>query len=179
MQVNAVLIDDGEQRTDLDSHADTCVIGQHALIVHNLNCPVNIFGYDPSKGTITPNCRTVLAAVAYDFPMTGEIFIIDIHQAILIDHFHNNLLCPMQIMMYEVKVNYIPKYLTDNPTDQTHPIFMHEKGETLLIPLYLHGVNSHFTSSNPTMEEYNNCTHFSATEVEPEWDPHDPSFSAQ
>ena len=29
------------------------------------------------------------------------------------------------------------------------------------------------------MEEYNNCTHFSATAVDPEWDPHDPSFSAQ
>ena len=29
------------------------------------------------------------------------------------------------------------------------------------------------------MEDYNNCTHFSATAVEPEWDPHDPYFSAQ
>ena len=29
------------------------------------------------------------------------------------------------------------------------------------------------------MEEYNNCTHFSDTLVEPEWDTHDPSFSDQ
>ena len=29
------------------------------------------------------------------------------------------------------------------------------------------------------MEEYNNCMHFSATAVDPEWYPHDPSFSAQ
>ena len=35
MQVNAVLTYDGEQQTDLDSHADMCVIGQHALIVHD------------------------------------------------------------------------------------------------------------------------------------------------
>ena len=76
MQVNAVLTYDGEQRTDLDSHADTCVIGQHALIVHDFNRPVNGVGYDPSKGIMTPNCLTVSAAVAYDCPMTGGVFII-------------------------------------------------------------------------------------------------------
>ena len=29
------------------------------------------------------------------------------------------------------------------------------------------------------MEDYNICTHFSATAVNPEWDPHDSSFSYQ
>ena len=47
MRVNAVLTDDREQQTDLESPADTCVIGQHALIVHNFNRPVNVVGYDP------------------------------------------------------------------------------------------------------------------------------------
>ena len=108
--------------------------------MHDFNRPVNVVGYNPSKGTMTPNCQIVSAAVAYGCPMTGEVFIIGIHQAILIDHLHSNLLCPMQMRMYDVKVNDITKYLTDNPTDQTHSIFMHEKGETLLIPLHLHGV---------------------------------------
>ena len=84
----------------------------------------------------------------------------------------------MQMRMYDVTVNYIPKYLTDNNTDQTHSIVVHEKVETLLIPLHLHGVTSYFTSREPTMEEYNNCTHFSSTAVDPEWNPHDPSFLA-
>ena len=56
---------------------------------------------------------------------------------------------------------------------------MHEKGETLLIPLHLYGVTSYFTSINPTMEDYYNCMHFSATAMEQEWDPYYPSFSAQ
>ena len=77
---------------------------------------------------MTPNRRTVSSAVAYDCPMTGEVFIIDIHQEILIDHLHNNLLCPMHMRMYDVKLNVIPKYLTDNPTDHTHSIVMYEKG---------------------------------------------------
>ena len=48
-----------------------------------------------------------------------------------------------------------------------------------MIPLHLHEVTSYFTSRKPTIEEYNNCTHFSATSVDPEWDPHDTSFSDQ
>ena len=48
MQVNAVLTDYGEQRTYLESYADTCIIGQHVLILHYLNRPVNVVEYDPS-----------------------------------------------------------------------------------------------------------------------------------
>ena len=117
---------------------------------------------------MTQNCRTFWVEVAYDCPMTGEVFIIEVHQAILIDHLDNNMLCRIQMKMYGGKVNDITKYLTENTTDQTHSIFMHEKGETLLIPLHLHGIPSYFTSKNPTMEEYINYTHFSSTEVDQE-----------
>ena len=95
--------------------------------MHDFNLLVNVVGYDPSKATMTPNCRNVSTEFSYDFPMTGEVFIIEIHQAILIDHINNNLLCPMQMRMYYVKVDDIPKYLTENPIDQTHSIVMHEK----------------------------------------------------
>ena len=81
--------------------------------------------------------------------------------------------------VYDVKVNEIPKYLTYNPTDLTHSIVTHEKVETLLITLHLHGATSNFTSRKPTMEEYNNCTHFSATAVDSELDPHHTYFSVQ
>ena len=73
---------------------------------------------------MNPNCQSVLSAVAYYCPLTGEVFIIEILQAILIDHLHNNLLYTIQMRMYGVKLNYISIYLTDNPTDQTHSIVM-------------------------------------------------------
>ena len=56
MRVNAVLTDDREKQTYLDSHVDTCIIGQHALNVHNFNRPVNVVGYDPLKGIMNLNC---------------------------------------------------------------------------------------------------------------------------
>ena len=49
--------------------------------------------------------------------MTEKVFIIEFHEAILIYNLDNNILCPMLIKIYDVKVNGIPKYLTDNPTD--------------------------------------------------------------
>ena len=88
-----------------------------------------VVGYDPLKGKMTTNCRTVSASFAYDCPMKGEEFIIEIHLTILIDHFHNNLLYPIQMRVYEVKVNYITKYLNDNPTDQMHQLFCMKKGK--------------------------------------------------
>ena len=109
MGTNAALTDDGDQQTDLYSHTYMCIICHHALTVHDFNFPVNVVGYDPLKGTMTPNRRTVLAAVAYYCPMTGEVFIIEIHQEILIDRLHNNILCSTHMGMYDVKVNDIAK----------------------------------------------------------------------
>ena len=56
IRVNAVLTDYGEQHAYIDSHADTCVIGQYALIVQNFNCSVNVVGYNPSKVIMALNC---------------------------------------------------------------------------------------------------------------------------
>ena len=112
---------------------------------------MDVVGYYLSKGTMTQNCRAVSAAVVYDCPMTGDFFIIDIHHSILMDNIHNNTLCPMKMRIYDVKVNDITKYLTDNSTDQTHSIVIHEKGKTLLIPLHLHGFTYYFISRKLTM----------------------------
>ena len=35
---------------ELDSHADTCVIGDQWLVVHDHNRPVSVYGYDPNHG---------------------------------------------------------------------------------------------------------------------------------
>ena len=36
-------------RVELDSHADTCVVGQNALIVHKHTNAVMVSGFDPSQ----------------------------------------------------------------------------------------------------------------------------------
>ena len=58
-----------EIRTELDSHADTCVLVDHALVIHDHERPVKVTGYNDQDGTKT--YRTVDATLAYNDPTTG------------------------------------------------------------------------------------------------------------
>jgi hypothetical protein len=84
----------GETTLELDSHADTCVLGHVALIFLDYDRPVIVKGYDPSLGTKT--YATVSRALAYDDSVTGNVYQLVINQAIHIPHLDHHLLCPMQ-----------------------------------------------------------------------------------
>ncbi len=84
----------GETTLELDSHADTCVLGCDALILLNYDRPVIVEGYDPSLGTKT--YAIVSGALAYDDPVTGEVIHLVINQAIHIPYLDHHLLSPMQ-----------------------------------------------------------------------------------
>jgi hypothetical protein len=59
-----------ETTLELDSHADTCVLGCGALITLDYNRPVSVVGYDESLRSKT--YQTVSGVVAYDDPQTGR-----------------------------------------------------------------------------------------------------------
>ena len=83
----------GETTLELDSHADTCVLGRDALILLDRERPVVVEGYDPSLGTKT--YATISGALAYDDPLTDEVYHIVINKAIHKPHLDHHLLCPM------------------------------------------------------------------------------------
>ncbi len=105
----------GETTLELDSHANTCVLGRDALILLDYDRPVIVEGYGPSLGTKT--YATVSGALAYDDSVTGEVYHLVINQAIHIPHLDHHLLCPMQCQVNDVIVNDTPKFLTSDPTD--------------------------------------------------------------
>ena len=78
----------------LDSHADTCVVSEHCLIVHNR--PVNVYGYG-SKAKSKHTC-IVNAAVAYTIPETGQVVILSINQAIEMKGLDHHLLAQCSVM---------------------------------------------------------------------------------
>ena len=105
--------------TELDSHADTCVLGRHAYIFQDYNRPVHVEAYDPRLGST--EYRTVSGAVAYTDPSTGRTLLLLIHQAIHIPHLDHHQLCPMQCRVNDLS-NETPKFMVDDPTDQTHAL---------------------------------------------------------
>ncbi len=80
-------------QVELDSYADTSVVGSNVLVVHDHECYVDLFGYDSKSRH--KNITTVDAAVAYNDPQTGDTSVLLINQAILIPSVKNILLCPM------------------------------------------------------------------------------------
>ena len=103
----------GESRTELDGHADTCVVGDHAHIVHEHGRTVNVVGREGSARK-PKRLKVMDAAVACE-GFDGELHILRINQAILVEGQPNNLLCPMQLRLNDVEVGEKPKFLTDDP----------------------------------------------------------------
>jgi hypothetical protein len=73
-----------ETTLELDSQANTCVLGRDALIILDYNRPVSVVGCDESLGSKT--YQTVSGVVAYDDPQTGRMLHLIINQAIHIPH---------------------------------------------------------------------------------------------
>jgi transposase len=172
------VVEGDEARTEVDNHADTCLVGRHAHIFQHFGRQVNITGYDPSLGTVS-NQEIVSAALAYDDPSTGEVMILILHQAIHIPTLHHNLICPMQLRMNDIRLNECPKFLADDPTDHTHALTIPTKDEDYLIPLSIHGVTSYFPTRKPTIQEFEEGHRFELTYESPDWDPQDPALEEQ
>ncbi len=144
-----------ETTFELDSHADTCVLGHDALIILDYNQPVSIVGYDKSLGSKT--YQTARGVVAYDDPQTERLLHLIINQAIHIPHLDHHLLFPIQCRVNDVIVNNLPKFLAANPTDQTHALTMTDPDNPLqpgILLLILRGVTLLLDVRTVTINEF-------------------------
>ena len=78
---------------ELDSHADTCVVGDNCIVIHDHNSPGYINSYDPKDGHRRAKIADV--TLGYQDPHSGQIFFLMIHQAVGINGLENHLLCHM------------------------------------------------------------------------------------
>jgi hypothetical protein len=159
-------------RSDLDSHADTSLVGIEVKTFQDFQRPVNFSGYDP-KGPVSLALKTVSAGMAYNLPGSGRVVILIVQQSINLPHFPHNLINPMQMRMNDVVVNETPILQCANPTNLSHAITV--KGDNmndqLAIPLDLFGVVSCFTTRKPTQEEFDTCDRYELTYESPLYDP--------
>ena len=61
-------------KIEFDSHADTCVVGDNCLVIHDHNRPETVYSYDPKDGQ--RSTKTVHATVGYQDPQSGQKFIL-------------------------------------------------------------------------------------------------------
>ncbi len=113
--------DPTEHPTDLDSHADPCVVGEHVLIDHALDKKVNVTGFDPYQGK-AKDLDLVSAALAYDCPTTGKVNMLMAHQSVHVPTMENDLLCPMQMRMNDAELHECSKFMEGQPSDMPHSL---------------------------------------------------------
>ena len=174
---------DTQTTLDLDSHADTCVLGRNCLIILDHNRPVQVHSFDPSLGYQT--FQTVSGVLDYQHPVTGTKYHLVVHQAIHVPHLDRHLLCPMQCRVNDVVINECPKFLTPDPTDHTHAIIIPDPLDPsnatppIVLPLQLQGVISYLDVCAPTRESWTSgeCLRLDLTSETLTWDPYDPSYS--
>ena len=90
--------------TKLDSHADTCCLGENALILANHGKHVSVAPFISDLGKID-KVNIVTGAIAYDVPNSADIIILVVNQALYFPkNFLNNLLCPNQMRLNGLQI---------------------------------------------------------------------------
>ena len=152
---------------ELDSHADTIVLGSNALIMNYTTRECDVSPYADTYQPIT-NVPIVTGATAVTGSTTGLTKILIFHEAIwmgdILDH---SLINPNQLRAHGVTVQ-------DNPYDA---VAMHIScaDHDFIHSLRADGTTIYFDSRTPTSHELATCPHIALTSSR-EWNPRDVQF---
>lgn len=159
LNISASTSSSSQSRTELDSHADSPVVGKNAIILYKTDMTVNVTPFSDDFGMM-PEVPVVHAAVAYDCPVTGLTTILIINNALYIAEMEHNLLPPIMMRLNGIMVDECPKFLSPNPTVDSHSIFF--PIEKVRFPLELNGTTSFIPTRRPKglqeVNQYNNLT---------------------
>ena len=108
-------------RTELDSHANMPVVGNHVLVLNHHDKQVDVSPFSPDYSSLT--VEVVDAAIKYDCNYTGETYIFIICNALLVPSMGNNLIPPFMMREAGLVVNETPKIQVDDPSITDHSIY--------------------------------------------------------
>jgi hypothetical protein len=140
-----------EGRSELDSHADTCVAGSNTVPLwytdHKVSVSSFIGEYQPLED-IPP----ASVATAWDDPKDGSVVILIIDEALYFgDRMPHTLLCPNQLRFNGLIVNDTPRMFS---LDSTQSIIIPGKLE---LPLKMRGILMYLATRKPTERELLEC----------------------
>ena len=137
---------------ELDSHADSPVVGSKDLIIRTHDGKVRVNVFTPELGSKTVD--VVDAAIAYECEFTGKMLIMIIRNVLHLIEMKHNLLSPFILRLYGLEVNEQPKFITRNPTTKHHLVYFKENN--IRLPLAIKGIVSFLPTRKPTQKEYLN-----------------------
>ena len=154
-------------RMELDSHADTIVLGRNAIILQYTSRECDVSPYSDAYEPIR-NVPIVTGATAVTSATTGETLILVFNEAIWmgaqLDH---SLLNPNQLRHHGITVQ-------DNPYADVS-LHLESHDDEFAIPLQADGTTIFFNSRTPTAYELAHSNHITLSSAAP-WNPREVQF---
>ena len=162
---------------ELDSHADSPVVGRHAHIIRRTGRTVRVSGFTNQLGRPIP-VPVVDAAICYDCEFSGKCYIMIIRNGLYLKQMDVCLIPPFMMRMAGLTIDECPKFLAKTPSITNHSVYFPD--HELRLPLKLHGIISYLPVRMPSNEELNETEHvLELTPMANNWDPHNEEYSIQ
>ena len=125
------------------------VIGKQAFIFSHSGQYAHVRAFtDEVKGI--PKVPIVNAVIAYDFPQSGQTYLLMVRNALCVPSMEHNLIPPFILRDAGLVLHDTPKIHCNVPSTEDHSLFDEETG--LIIPFTLDGTFSVFKSCSLTNE---------------------------
>ena len=148
-------------QVEMDSHADTSVLGKNFVILSSTGRECDVYPYTDSYDGIK-GVQIVSGATSWTCQDTGETFILVVHEALWMPNsLAHSLVNPNQLRAFGTTIQ-------DNPFGG--PMSLEDPEEIVRVPLQLNGTNIGFTTRTPSQEELDGCQHLHLSSQH-EWDP--------
>ena len=119
-------------RIELDTHADTCVLGKNFTVLHYTGRECDVSPYTDAYEEMK-NIPIVTGGTAWTSPVSGETFKLVIHEALWMPAtMDDSLLNPNQLRAYGSTVQ-------DNPYSDL-PLSISNPDESIVLPLWAHNI---------------------------------------
>ena len=170
--------DNNISATELDSHADSPVIGRNATILEVSNKTAMVSGFTTELGA-PMKVPIVTAAVMYDCEYSGSSYVLIVHNALHFKNMDVNLIPPIMMRIAGLEVDECPKFLARTPNESNHSIYF--PVNELRIPLCIEGLISYIPTREPTIKESNEKIgeYVLLAQKLPSWDPHTHEYRDQ
>jgi hypothetical protein len=156
---------------ELDSHADTCLVGRNFVMVDEPERTVNVHAYSDEIKPFN-NIPICSAATLWVDSQYGKSYILKVHECLFFgDRMDSSLLNPNQMRHHGIVVDDVPRQYDRS---STHSIYCPE--DEVRIPLALNGVISGFETQCPTREELDTLPVIALTSNLP-WNPDSKHFA--
>ena len=147
---------------ELDSHADTSVLGRNFIILSYSGKECEVSPYTDSYES-TKHVPIVTGATAWTSPMDQETYILILNESLWMgDSMNHSLINPNQLRHYQIAVQ-------DNPYSES-PVLIHSPQDDFLMELSTSGNNIVAHTRTPTEQELKTCRHITLTSPH-DWDP--------